>query len=129
LTRSEEHTMQATVSRNECVVGEWTDELSRETGQAVVRDLLQFEGFRSHDGIRRPGSWSPGWRTTDPPITSDTVIAHAQVVPAPGPQTVSAASFPRRRRHDLGALTAYGAYRRSRTLEARPSRQATGTTE
>ena len=39
----------------------WPDGLSRETGEAVVRDLLQFEGFRSHDNwMRRPGSWSPG---------------------------------------------------------------------
>ena len=53
--------MQATVSRNKGVVGNWTDGLSRETGQAVVRDLLQFEGFRSHDTwTRQPGSWSPG---------------------------------------------------------------------
>jgi hypothetical protein len=40
-------------------------------------------------------------------------------------QTFSAAYFPGRRRHDLEALTAYGAYRRSRTLDERPSRQAT----
>ena len=53
--------MQATVRRNEAVVGNWTDGLSRETGQAVVSDLLQFEGFRSHDNwMRRPGSWAPG---------------------------------------------------------------------
>jgi hypothetical protein len=36
-----------------------------------------------------------------------------------------AAYFPGRRRHDLEALTAYGAYRRSRTLDERPSAQAT----
>ena len=53
--------MQATVRRNDAVAGKRTDGLSRETGQAVVRDLLQFEGFRSHDNwMRRPGSWSPG---------------------------------------------------------------------
>ena len=53
--------MQATVRRNEGVVGNWTHRLSRETGEAVVRDLLEFEGFRSHDRwMRRPGSWSPG---------------------------------------------------------------------
>jgi hypothetical protein len=77
--------MQATVRRNECVVGNWTDGLSRETGQAVVRDLLQFEGFRSHDWARPAGSWSPGRRTTDPPVTNGTVIAHEHVVPSPGP--------------------------------------------
>ena len=42
--------MHATVRRNQAVVGKWTDRLSRETGEAVVRDLLAFEGFRSHDG-------------------------------------------------------------------------------
>ena len=52
--------MQATVRHNECAVGNWTDGLSRETGQAVVRDLLQFEGFGSHDWARPTGSWSPG---------------------------------------------------------------------
>lgn len=53
--------MQATVRRNEGVVGKWTDGLSRETGEAVVRDLLEFEGFRSYDAwrMKRP-SWSPG---------------------------------------------------------------------
>ena len=61
MTKSEEHTMQATVRRNDAVAGKRTDGLSRETGQAVVRDLLQFEGFRSHDNwMRRPGSWAPG---------------------------------------------------------------------
>jgi hypothetical protein len=61
LTKSEEHTMQATVRRNDAVAGKRTYGLSRETGQAVVRDLLQFEGFRSHDNwMRRPGSWAPG---------------------------------------------------------------------
>lgn len=40
-------------------------------------------------------------------------------------QTYSAAYFPARRRHDLEALTAYGAYRRSCMLDERPSRQAT----
>jgi hypothetical protein len=61
LTKSEEHAMYATVRRNEVAGGKWTDGLSRKTGEAVVRDLLQFEGFRSHDNwMRRPGSWSPG---------------------------------------------------------------------
>jgi hypothetical protein len=53
--------MHATVRRNEGVVTNWTDGLSRETGEAIVRDLLQFEGFTSHDGwMRQPRSWSPG---------------------------------------------------------------------
>jgi hypothetical protein len=53
--------MHATVSRYEgVVVMKRTDELSREDGQAVVRDLLQFEGFRKPDDWRRPGSWSFG---------------------------------------------------------------------
>ena len=53
--------MYTTVRRNEVAAGKWTDGLSRKTGEAVVRDLLQFEGFRSHDNwMRRPGSWSPG---------------------------------------------------------------------
>ena len=53
--------MQATVRRNECVVGNWTDGLSRETGQAVVRDLLAFEGFRSANRwMTKSGSWAPG---------------------------------------------------------------------
>lgn len=37
----------------------------------------------------------------------------------------SAASFPGRRRHDLEALTAYGAYRHSGTLDERQSSEAT----
>jgi hypothetical protein len=52
--------MHATVRRTEGVASQWP-RLSREAGEAVVRDLLQFEGFRSHDNWRRrPGSWSPG---------------------------------------------------------------------
>ena len=53
--------MHVTVRRNEAVAGNRIDGLSRETGEAVVRDLLQFEGFRSHDNwMGRPGSWLPG---------------------------------------------------------------------
>ena len=53
--------MHATVGRNEGVAGKWTDGLSRATGEAVVRDLRQFEGLRNRDNwMRRPGSWSPG---------------------------------------------------------------------
>lgn len=36
-------------------------------------------------------------------------------------QTFSAASFPGRRRHDLEALTAYGAYRRSHAVDRQSS--------
>ena len=52
--------MQATVRRNEGVVGNWTDRLSRETGQAVVRDLLQLEVRRHDEWMLQQGSWSPG---------------------------------------------------------------------
>ncbi len=54
--------MHATVRRNEGVVGNWSDGLSRETGEAVVRDLLEFEGFRSPErwSMKRPEWWSPG---------------------------------------------------------------------
>ena len=53
--------MHATVNRYEgAVVMKRTDKLSREAGQAVVRDLLQFEGFRNNDNWRRPGSGSFG---------------------------------------------------------------------
>ena len=41
LTKSEEHTMHATVRRNERVAGNWTDGLSRATGEAVVGDLSE----------------------------------------------------------------------------------------
>ena len=54
--------MHATVRRNRGVVGNWTGGLSREAGEAVVRDLLAFEGFRSHERwrMKRPGWSSPG---------------------------------------------------------------------
>jgi hypothetical protein len=53
--------MHTTVHRYEGVVGKWADGLSREAGEAVVRDLLEFEGFTSHDRwVRHLGSWSPG---------------------------------------------------------------------
>jgi hypothetical protein len=54
--------MHATVRRNQGVATKWP-RLSREAGQALVRDLLEFEfgGSKSHDNwMRRPGSWSPG---------------------------------------------------------------------
>ena len=40
-------------------------------------------------------------------------------------QAFAVTYFPGRRRHDLEALTAYGAYRRSRPLDQRQSRQVT----
>jgi hypothetical protein len=62
------------------------------------------------------------------PLTENAVsaVASSEEVPAGLDwQAFSAAYFPGRRRHDLEALTAYGAYRRSRTLDERPSGQAT----
>ena len=41
-------------------------------------------------------------------------------------QTFSAAYFPRRRRHDLQALTAYSAYKRSRDTGTRSSAESGG---
>lgn len=79
--------MQATVSRNQGVVGKWTDGLSRETGQAVVRDLLHFEGFRSHGNwMRRPGSMV-AWLKDDRSAEGHRwqVIPREHVVPSPGP--------------------------------------------
>ena len=54
-------TMHATIRRNEGVDTERIDGLSHETREAGVRDLLEFEGFRSYDTwrMKRP-SWSPG---------------------------------------------------------------------
>ncbi len=53
--------MHATISRKEGVDTNWIDGLSHGASEAVVRDLLEFEGFRSQDTWRmnRP-SWSPG---------------------------------------------------------------------
>jgi|SoiMethySBSTD1v2_1073268.scaffolds.fasta_scaffold937272_2 hypothetical protein len=53
--------MHATIRRNEGVDTERIDGLSHETREAGVRDLLEFEGFRSYDTwrMKRP-SWSPG---------------------------------------------------------------------
>lgn len=62
------------------------------------------------------------------PLTERTVSAVASSADATDGldwQTFSAAYFPGRRRHDLETLTAYGAYRHSRTLDERPSRQVT----
>ena len=53
--------MHATSHRNKGVGTKRIDGLSQETGEAVVRDLLEFERFRSYDRwrMKRP-SWSPG---------------------------------------------------------------------
>jgi len=61
------------------------------------------------------------------PRTESAVSAVASSAPPDGLdwQAFSAAYFPGRRRHDLEALTAYGAYRGSRTLDEHPSRQVT----
>ena len=62
------------------------------------------------------------------PLTESAVSAVASSAVAPDRlhwQAFSAAYFPGRRRHDLEALTAYGAYRRERTLDEHPSGQAT----
>jgi hypothetical protein len=49
--------MHATVRRNEAGVGTSTEGLR----QAVVRDLLAFEGFRSANRwMTKSGSWAPG---------------------------------------------------------------------
>ena len=72
--------MHATVRLNEGVVGNWTDGLGRETGEAVVRDLLEFEGFRSHDKWMRQQGANP------PKVTYSKVRAeHVRVVPSPQP--------------------------------------------
>lgn len=55
--------MHATVRRNEAEVGTSTEGLGPETRQAIVRDLLAFEGFRSGSANRwmtKSGSWAPG---------------------------------------------------------------------
>ena len=60
------------------------------------------------------------------PLTESAVSAVSSHADAPDGldwQTFSAAYFPGRRRHDLEGLAAYGAYRRSHTLDDRPSRQ------
>jgi len=62
------------------------------------------------------------------PLTESAVSAVPSSADAPDGldwQAFSVTYFPGRRGHDLEALTAYGAYRRSRTLDQRPSRQAT----
>jgi hypothetical protein len=61
------------------------------------------------------------------PVTKK-AIAAASSADAPNGldwQMFTAAYFPRRHRHDFEAITAYGAYRRSHTLDDHPSRHAT----
>ena len=74
-------------------------------------------------------SKSPASRDESKPAVPEDVVSAAardEEIPAGLDwQAFSAAYFPGRRRHDLEALTAYGAYRRSRTLDEQPSRQAT----
>ena len=53
--------MHATVRRSEAGVSTSTEGLRPETRQAVVRDLLAFEGFRSANRwMTKSGSWAPG---------------------------------------------------------------------
>ena len=79
---------------------------------------------------RRPTGFAEAVRsdaTRKRPLTERAVSVVASSAPAPDGldwQAFSAAYFPGRRRHDLEALTAYGAYRRSRTLDEHPSSQA-----
>jgi len=54
--------MHATIHRNEGVDTKRIDGLSHETGEAVVRDLLDFEGFRSYDTWRMK---RPSWERRD----------------------------------------------------------------
>jgi hypothetical protein len=53
--------MHATIHRNEGVETKRIDGLRHETREAGVRDMLEFEGFRSYATwrMKRP-SWSPG---------------------------------------------------------------------
>ena len=74
-------------------------------------------------------SKSPASRDESKPAVPENVVSAAardeEKLAGLDWQAFSAAYFPGRRRHDLEALTAYGAYRRSRTLDEQPSRQAT----
>jgi hypothetical protein len=61
---------------------------------------------------------------TKRPVTNHVALAvagGARVTDGLDWQSFSAAHFPGRRRHDLEALTAYGAYRRSHEVDARSS--------
>ncbi len=80
---------------------------------------------RRHTGFAGAGMFDAERK---PPVTESAVSGVASSTDAPEGldwQTFSAAYFPGRRRHDLEAITAYGAYRRSRTLDEHASRQAT----
>ena len=82
-------------------------------------------GPRRHTGFAGAGMFDAERKR---PLTESAVSAVPSSADAPDGldwQTFSAAYFPGRHRHDLEALTAYGAYRHSRTLDERPSRQAT----
>jgi hypothetical protein len=64
-----------------------------------------------------------------PPAAGQVVASAATSVHAPAGldwQAFSAAYFPGRRRHDLEALTAYGAYRRSRAVGTGSSAEPAG---
>jgi hypothetical protein len=68
---------------------------------------------------RRPTGFGP-----TPPVTKDVASEVATSTNVPDRldwQSFSAAYFPGRRRHDLEALIAYGAYRRSHEVDARTS--------
>jgi hypothetical protein len=85
--------------------------------------------LRRHTGFAGAGRLDAEGKS---PLTESAVSAVASSADAPDGldwRTFSAVYLPGRRRHDLEALTAYGAYRRSRTLDERPSRQATRTEE
>lgn len=84
--------------------------------KAEPRQSTGFAGAGAfHGGRKRPVSKSAA-----------SAIASSTEVPAGLDwQAFSDAYFPGRRRHDLEAITAYGAYRRSHTLAEPPSRRAT----
>jgi hypothetical protein len=72
---------------------------------------------RRHTGFAGAGMFDAGRKR---PLTESAVSAVASSADAPDGldwQTFSAAYFPGRRRHDLEALTAYGAYRRSHAVD------------
>jgi hypothetical protein len=78
---------------------------------------------RHYPGFAGAGGFDAG---RERPLTEGAVSAVASSAEAPDGldwQAFSATYFPGRRRHDLEALIAYGAYRRSHTVDERPSRQ------
>jgi hypothetical protein len=82
-------------------------------------------GPRRHTGFAGAGMSDVERKRPLTESAGSAVASHADAPDGLDWQTFSAAYFPGRRRHDLEALTAYGAYRRSRTLDERPSRLAT----